>query len=1312
MKIKIHKLVVKSFQIIAFTVLVLLFHCTMRDAGISSRLNPLDPLNELPNPNLQHVSKYLSISPRWCDYSFKESTGSLQCSLVQAFEFITVDYGIKGDTLTHLEFTRDIGFEISGFRMNLPYEFKFTGYMRNGEMRTETFTDTTPAGVPPFPPAMVRGEGTQYGAAFQWDEASNSQKYIIERLAASGGNVVIIQDSTTLIDTLDDYNPYLYSIGSINQYGIARNNARIEIRKNAAISPPETCFASRGLYPDYVLLKWTNVANASSYRIYRAVSRTGVYSSIAAVFDTVYKDPFNSSGILYYRIASVDDSGHTGRMGTPVEGYFTDSIDVPDGVGATNGVLTDKIMVFWNLVKGGVSYNIYSAPDSTATFEYIATVKGNLNFYSDSSIKKIVNYYKVSAVDSNGIETRKSNFIAGTIKPRPAPDNVQATHGTNMAEVTVTWDSVSGASEYYVYRSVKKEGPFAVVSISKTRIYHDITKSDSTKYYRISCLSQGIESELSPVDSGWKMSEKAPANLSASLGSYYTHIALQWQHLQGIDTYAIFRSSDEFGPYLRISTADTNRYNDSTVPTNDYYYYRVAPIFQNNIIGKQSDFTQGFTIQVDQVSGLTATTIHPSRIYIRWKSVEQAQFYIVYKSQYFAALTPIDTISDTMYIDSLLSSIDTAAYYAITAGVLNRLGDRSPTIYGKILSSPAITAIVRQDNGIYLSWNYITNAYQYKVYRSFGNVNNFRLVDSVYDPYIVDTSTRLSGTYYYRLTACSDSGESKPGTVANVAFTIGPQTLKSSSTNDTVLLWWPKVSGVTTYSIYRSGTNDSEFTNINAIVDTFYRDLEVMYSGDYLYFVRGYVSANSYYTTMSPIVKVSVLAKPQAPTIANPTSYNEYIRVSWSPNASGTLPSAYILYRATSSSGTYTPIDTVTDTYFNDSVSSTTTFYYKVSGINAAGEGPLSSYNYGYVYTPSAPVSIAASWDNSPAWVYFYWKKNSGAVSYIVLRSTSSGGSKVVLDTVSDTSYFDSSSSQAVTYYYTVQSLTSRGLPSYFSTERSGRKLGPPASVSVSSYPNYISLSWTSSTAVDVYYKIYRSTSSSGPYTILDSTDASFYMDSVSSSGYFYYKISSINNGESLQSSTYSGRLSTPLAPVMVSASTGITAAVKVVWNRSAGAQSYKLYRSTSSSLTNSTVVGTPVDTFYLDTVPSDSFYYYKCKTVNQAGESSLSTSSVVGYRMITTVPSIPQSFSVSNNNSIYIYMYWSISSSLPSANKYKIYRSEVQGGPFQLIDSTTNSSYSDYVSRTYPDYYWYYVISQNAIGVSAPSDTLSGTRQ
>jgi fibronectin type 3 domain-containing protein len=65
------------------------------------------------------------------------------------------------------------------------------------------------------------------------------------------------------------------------------------------------------------------------------------------------------------------------------------------------------------------------------------------------------------------------------------------------------------------------------------------------------------------------------------------------------------------------------------------------------------------------------------------------------------------------------------------------------------------------------------------------------------------------------------------------------------------------------------------------------------------------------------------------------------IRLSWPPISGAT---GYRIYRSLSRSGTYTRVGTITSTSFtNTGLASNTTYYYKVSAYNNAGESAQSS---------------------------------------------------------------------------------------------------------------------------------------------------------------------------------------------------------------------------------------------------------------------------------------------------------------------------------------------------------------------------------
>ncbi len=1302
----------RSLVFIILLIIMQVLNCTMRDDSVKQRLNPLDPLADPSIKKPQVVSAYMSILPVWTDFSFKDSTGSLQCSLLQAFSYITIDIGEHEDSLVSIQISERVTFELEGFKVNCPYIVKFTGYFRSGEQYSEEFICITPAGKPPLPPTGLNGEGNSFGAQLKWNNVSGAQKYRIIRSARSGFLLELpLQESTSCIDSLPDYDDYIYRVGSVNEYGTAFSNLQVPVSKIASIVFPKNVSASKGRYPDYVLVKWNRVPEASAYRIYRSSSSDGIFVSIALNNDTLFRDVTNKKGLFYYRVASVNDSGYSGQMSDIAAGFITDSLDIPDSVNATRGVIVDRIMVFWKQVEGAASYNIYKSADSSGMFLIAGNVGGNINFYSDSSVTRVLNYYRVSAVDTNGIETEKSVIVAGSIKSKAIPENIAATQGTNLSEIIVTWDPVKDAGKYFIYRAIGNSDTFSLIETTILPVFHDTLESDSVMHYKVNCRVDGIESEYSNVATGWLASKLVPANLTASLGTYSSRIELLWRPVAGAARYIIYRADNYTGPYLPVATVDTNRYDDTTILTDDYYFYKVAAVALNSTIGVLSEYVQGFADVVGRPVEITATTLHPLKVFIRWNAVKDARYYIVFRQSGSNGTALVrDTITDTVYIDSTLTPADVNFYYSVMAGIGTRLGFKSGLVNGTLLQSPLSVTVSRLEDGVYLRWNAVTKVNNYRVYRKLSSDNSYKLIDSTLELFLID-SIPGDGLYYYKVSSCSDSGESTPVSYVTIRTATGPAKLNGTVAGDTVKLSWSPVQGVSSYYVYRSEKSDSGFSTAGITSDTLYRDTGPVRSGEYYYYVRGYLSSGSFYSSRSPVVNVNVKVKPLAPVLTDITPYNGYIRISWTPNTAGELPSAYILYRSTSYSGVYLRVDTISRLYYNDSVSSTSTYYYKVSGLDSTGEGSLSGYLSGYAYSPSAPAGESASWDQYTNGVQYIWKKSSDAVSYIVYRATTSGGTKTALDTINDTLLFDSTVTPSVTGYYSVRYLNSHGLISASSTEISGRRLGPPISVSVLGYTNYIRLSWSASSTSGIYYKIYRSTSAGGPFTLLDSTSSSLYNDTVTSLVYYYYKISSVKNGESQLSTVYSGRLSTPQSPVMVSASMGSALAVHIVWNSVQGAQSYKLYRSTSSSFLNPVFISTVSDTLYLDTVPTDSVYYYKCKTVSIAGESSLSSISKSGYRLSQSPPPIPVSLYVSTNASSYIYMYWSMTSNIPMASQYKIYRSELQNGPFQLIDSTSNASYTDYVPKTYPDNYWYYITSWNAAGESAPSDTVSGYR-
>ena len=369
---------------------------------------------------------------------------------------------------------------------------------------------------------------------------------------------------------------------------------------------------------------------------------------------------------------------------------------------------------------------------------------------------------------------------------------------------------------------------------------------------------------------------------------------------------------------------------------------------------------------------------------------------------------------------------------------------------------------------------------------------------------------------------------------------------------------------------------------------------------------------------------------------------------------------------------------------------------------------------------PNTPSGLSASASSSS--ISLSWNSVSGAESYKIYRSTSASGSYTFIKSTSSTYYSDSSVSSGVTYYYKVSAVNSAGessQSSYVSARIDGTTApNTPSGLSASASSSSISLSWNSVSGAESY-KIYRSTSVSGSYTFIKSTSSTYYSDSSVSSGVtYYYKVSAVNSaGESSQSSYVSARIdgtTAPNTPSGLSASAS-SSSISLSWNSVSGAESYKIYRSTSVS-GSYTFIKSTSSTYYSDSsVSSGVTYYYKVSAVNSAGESS--QSSYVSAKISggsTNYEPCPPTVSCSGTSSVTVSWTPATSSGCGRPTSYNVLRKSQITGQFEtLVSNTTRTSYTD--SQPFPGKTIYGVTAVNdygsasgisytsSIGISAP---------
>jgi fibronectin type 3 domain-containing protein len=255
-----------------------------------------------------------------------------------------------------------------------------------------------------------------------------------------------------------------------------------------------------------------------------------------------------------------------------------------------------------------------------------------------------------------------------------------------------------------------------------------------------------------------------------------------------------------------------------------------------------------------------------------------------------------------------------------------------------------------------------------------------------------------------------------------------------ASSYNSVKLTWTAASGASGYEIYRSTSSSGTYTKIGTTTGTSYTSTALNTGTTYYYKIRAYSKAgtSTIYSGFTPGVSAKpVLATPVTVKAAS-SSYNS-IKTSWSA-VSGA--SGYEVYRATSSSGTYSLVGTTTSTSFtNGSLSTNKTYYYKVRAYRTVGAKKVYS-NYSSVVNskpvPSVPANFAVSRASSTS-LKATWGSVAGASGYELYRATSSTGTYSLVKGTTTLYYTNSKLTTGKTYYFKVRAYRMVGTTKVYS---------------------------------------------------------------------------------------------------------------------------------------------------------------------------------------------------------------------------------------------------------------------------------------
>ena len=235
-----------------------------------------------------------------------------------------------------------------------------------------------------------------------------------------------------------------------------------------------------------------------------------------------------------------------------------------------------------------------------------------------------------------------------------------------------------------------------------------------------------------------------------------------------------------------------------------------------------------------------------------------------------------------------------------------------------------------------------------------------------------------------------------------------------------------------------------------------------------------------------------------------------------------------------------------------------------------------------------------------------------------------------------------------------------------------------------------------------VAFAVYRSTSKTGDFTLLDTPDDTKYLDTSAVPGRtYYYMVTAVDMGGKEKDSAIKSITCDCARPVVSITTNASSGKPSLKWNAVDGATKYEVYRATSKNGTYTKMYTTTSTSYTNSTAVPGTTYYYKVKAI--CGKSSYGNSAYSVVKSITCDCARPTVTVKCNENTGKPVLSWK---AVDGASKYYIYRSTDGGKTYKYWDSTSKTSYTNSGAEAGKTYYYKVkaVCGKSSYGNSAQS--------
>lgn len=668
-----------------------------------------------------------------------------------------------------------------------------------------------------------------------WNAVPGASEYAVYRKTSAEKSYRRIANvsgiSYTDSENIENGEKYTYAIRAKNAYGsgwyVAKSFVYLDPMNITVINDTSG-----------IKIAWDKVEGATGYKVFKRTQGVTEWTEVSSVGSdtlTVTDTDVTSGAIYEYTACAMKGDSASGLAEIQSVQY----VGIVSKVALSNA--NGGVNIKWTEVAGAEKYRVYRKVKGETKWTLLDTVGANVTSYLDKGATTgVPNYYAIRALSNNTWSAYKSygiNYIA-------TPQVTKAVSKINTG-ITLTWNEVSGAAKYRVYRASDDGKKWVLLGTVVGSSYTDknVTLGKNYKY----TLRAENGKNLSGYNSkGWvvtyTLTTPAISNVTASTSA----VSLKWGAVKGADGYRVYRKTEGATKWTQLAKVTGTSYIDKNVTRGVVYNYTVRAYAGKILSGYNKTGWVGAILSTPTVK----ISNDAKGVKVAWSTVNGAQGYTVYRSQYDSATGKwtkwasrgTAKANKSSWVDTKTTSGINYKYTvrAIAGSCKSAYKASNAVLY---LAQPTVK-ISNVSNGICVNWIQVNGATGYRVYRSqynettgawtsWKNMGTAKANKSSW----VDKSVVDGVTYKYTARTVNGKTLSSYTATSELMFLKTPALISCENTANGVVLTFEKNEKADSYRVYRK-TNFTNWVLLATINDTVYTDNDVIKGTEYIYTVR------------------------------------------------------------------------------------------------------------------------------------------------------------------------------------------------------------------------------------------------------------------------------------------------------------------------------------------------------------------------------------------------------------------------------------------------------------------------------------------